>query len=121
MTIPTSQPFPSHPPIHFFAGAPVFGFGLDAALTLVFPLFTPPVAGALLGVAAGFFWGCATFGLFTAGAPVTAGFFAAGVAVVGFLAVPAAPPVPVVADFFAGGNPGLLLGDGLYALAPFMP
>lgn len=31
--------------IHFLAAVPAFAMGLEAALTLVFPLLNPPVAG----------------------------------------------------------------------------
>ena len=108
--------------IHFFA------FGLEAALTLVFPLFNPLVAGVLLGPPAAGFFGAPVLG-------VAAGFFAAvptapptfffaatpAVPVPGFFAaVPAVLAVPVVLGFFAGGNAGRL-GVGLYALELFIP
>ena len=105
---------------HFLFAAPVpaLGFGIEAALTLVFPLVTPLVAGGLLGAPADFFG---------TPAPVVAGFLAAGPAA-GFFAAPVAGLVPAPTLFavagalaFFAGSCGLLLGDGLYVPALFMP
>ena len=94
------------------------GFGIEAALILVFPLVTPLVAGGLLGAPADFFG---------APAPVVAGFLAV-VPAAGFVAPPVAGLVPAPTLFavagavaFFAGSCGLLLGDGLYVLALFMP
>ena len=100
--------------IHFFAAVPAFVLGLEAALTLVFPLLNPPAAGILLGAPVAGFLGAPVLG-------VAAGFFAAvpaalptfffaanpAVAVLGFFAA-----APAVLGFFAGGNAGRL-GVGL--------
>ena len=89
----------------FFAVAvPALGFGIEAALILVFPLVRPLVAGGLLDVPAGFF---------------AAGFFAV-VPAAGFFAAPVAGLVPAPTLFavagalaFFAGSCGLLLGGGL--------
>ena len=112
---------------HFLAAPPAFGLGLEAALTLVFPLSNPPVAGVLLGPPAAGFFGAPVLGVAVFFAAVPAAlptfFFAASpaVPVLGFCAaVPAVLAVPTVLGFFAGGNAGLL-GVGLYALELFIP
>ena len=86
------------------------GFGIEAALILVFPLVTPLVAGGLLGAPAGFFG---------TPAPVVAGFLAV-VPAAGLVPAPTLFAVAGALAFFAGSC-GLLLGDGLYVLALFMP
>lgn len=94
----------------FAAPEPALGFGIEAALILVFPLVTPLVAGGLLGAPAGFFG---------TPAPVAAGFLAA-VPAAGFFAAPVAGLVPPATLFavagalaFFAGSWGLLLGGAL--------